>query len=70
MAPRNDPDDSADHQKDACWKSPFSPERTEPNARFGLIAPEMRCPRCVRSSLNFRHNVAASRTSKWATKRT
>jgi hypothetical protein len=32
-------------------------------------ATETRCPRYVRSSLNFRHGVAASRTSKWAIKR-
>ena len=35
----------------------------------GSIATETRCPRYVRSSLNFRHDVAASRTSKWAMSR-
>jgi hypothetical protein len=32
----------------------------------GSIATELRCPRDVRSSLNFRHSVATSRTSKRA----
>ena len=36
---------------------------------LGSIATETRCPRYVRSSLNFRHDVAASRTSKWAMNR-
>jgi hypothetical protein len=36
-------------------------------ARFGSKATEWRCPCYVRSPLNFRHNVAPSRTSKWAT---
>jgi hypothetical protein len=34
--------------------------------RIGSISTELRCPRYVRSPLNFRHYVAASRTSKWA----
>ena len=30
------------------------------------IATQMRCPRYVRLSLNFRHDVEASRTTRWA----
>jgi hypothetical protein len=36
------------------------------NGRDRSIATESRCPHDVRSSLNFRHNVVASRASIWA----
>jgi hypothetical protein len=35
----------------------------------GALATELRCPRHVRSPLNFRHDAATSLTSKWASER-
>jgi hypothetical protein len=76
-ATRRDPFVSNSASVDQCQSRCIKPSRPDgglvcmalkspANGRDRSIATESRCPHDVRSSLNFRHNVAASRASIWA----